>query len=201
MARLWFNVDIKGQFSLSWPAFVLRLLPAGKAERAPYSSFATQVTQSVRGFFFYVFCLISLSEYPFWLCSNACPFIPCVPVLSLYCPQQGFLPSEIPMPSPNAISPSGLKSSSQFYSYDGSNPRRRSSQEPIGREKIYIFFLHPHKLIQICVCHHFSCFVLSKVISLPHTLEHGSKITQSSAWGKSPHSINNSNTFWLDINE
>ncbi|XP_075877267.1 transcription factor 3a isoform X3 [Nelusetta ayraudi] len=59
---------------------------AGKAERGPYSSFATQ---------------------------------------------QGFLPTEIPMPSPHAISPSGLKSSSQFYSYDGSNPRRRSPQEPI----------------------------------------------------------------------
>lgn len=54
-------------------------------------------------------------------------------LLPSYCLQQGFLPSEIPMPSPNAISPSGLKSSSQFYSYEGSNPRRRSPQEPIGK--------------------------------------------------------------------
>ncbi|XP_070700458.1 transcription factor 3a isoform X2 [Pempheris klunzingeri] len=59
---------------------------AGKPERGPYSSFATQ---------------------------------------------QGFMPSEIPMPSPNALSPPGLKSDSQFYSYEGSNPRRRPSQDPL----------------------------------------------------------------------
>uniref|UniRef100_UPI0037E7E116 transcription factor 3a isoform X2 n=1 Tax=Semicossyphus pulcher TaxID=241346 RepID=UPI0037E7E116 len=59
----------------------------GKAERGPYSSFATQA---------------------------------------------GFMPSEIPMTSPNALSPSGLKSNTQFYSsYQGSNPRRRPSQDPI----------------------------------------------------------------------
>ncbi|XP_051262980.1 transcription factor 3a isoform X1 [Dicentrarchus labrax] len=59
----------------------------GKAERTPYSSFATQ---------------------------------------------QGFMSSEIPMSSPNAISPSGLKSNSQFYSsYEGGNHRRRPSQDPI----------------------------------------------------------------------
>ncbi|XP_026168716.1 transcription factor 3a isoform X3 [Mastacembelus armatus] len=58
----------------------------GKAERGPYSSFATQ---------------------------------------------PGFMPAEIPMPSPDALSPSGLKPTSQFYSsYDGSNPRRRPSQDP-----------------------------------------------------------------------
>uniref|UniRef100_H3DCZ2 Transcription factor E2-alpha n=1 Tax=Tetraodon nigroviridis TaxID=99883 RepID=H3DCZ2_TETNG len=44
---------------------------------------------------------------------------------------QGFLPSEIPMPSPNTISPSGLKSNSQFYPYEGSNPRRRPPQDLI----------------------------------------------------------------------
>lgn len=44
------------------------------------------------------------------------------------------MPSEIPMPSPNAISPSGLKSNSQFYSsYEGNNPRRRPAQDPIGK--------------------------------------------------------------------
>ncbi|XP_019117726.1 transcription factor 3a isoform X4 [Larimichthys crocea] len=59
---------------------------AGKAERGPYSSFATQ----------------------------------------------GFMPNEIPMASSNALSPSGLKSNPQFYpSYEGSNPRRRPSQDPI----------------------------------------------------------------------
>ncbi|XP_061694312.1 transcription factor 3a isoform X1 [Syngnathoides biaculeatus] len=60
---------------------------AGKAERAPYSPFATQ---------------------------------------------PGFLPSEIAMPSPDALSPSGLKTTSQFYpSYEGNNPRRRPAQDPI----------------------------------------------------------------------
>ncbi|KAM9845181.1 transcription factor E2-alpha-like isoform 2-T2 [Aulostomus maculatus] len=57
----------------------------GKAERGPYSSFATQ---------------------------------------------PGFMPSEIPMPSPDTLSRSGLKSNPQFYSsYEGSN-RRRPSQDP-----------------------------------------------------------------------
>ncbi|XP_008292695.1 transcription factor 3a isoform X2 [Stegastes partitus] len=46
--------------------------------------------------------------------------------------QPGFMPSEIPMPSPDALSPSGVKSNSQYYSsYEGSNPRRRPAQEPI----------------------------------------------------------------------
>lgn len=44
------------------------------------------------------------------------------------------MPSEIPMSSPNALSPSGLKSNSQFYpSYEASNARRRPSQDPIGK--------------------------------------------------------------------
>ncbi|XP_022072349.1 transcription factor 3a isoform X3 [Acanthochromis polyacanthus] len=46
--------------------------------------------------------------------------------------QPGFMPSEIPMPSPDALSPSGVKSNSQFYSsYEGSNSRRRPAQDPI----------------------------------------------------------------------
>ncbi|XP_069013224.1 transcription factor 3a isoform X2 [Embiotoca jacksoni] len=46
--------------------------------------------------------------------------------------QPGFMPSEIPMPRPDALSPSAIKSNSQFYSsYEGSNPRRRPSQDPI----------------------------------------------------------------------
>ncbi|KAF3858403.1 hypothetical protein F7725_011604 [Dissostichus mawsoni] len=52
---------------------------------------------------------------------------------SSFAPQPGFMPSEMPMPSPDALSPSGMKSNSQFYSsYEGSNSRRRPSQEPIG---------------------------------------------------------------------
>uniref|UniRef100_A0A672YL67 Transcription factor E2-alpha n=1 Tax=Sphaeramia orbicularis TaxID=375764 RepID=A0A672YL67_9TELE len=37
----------------------------------------------------------------------------------------GFLPSDIAMPSPDAMSPSGLKSGSQFYPSYPNNPRRR----------------------------------------------------------------------------
>uniref|UniRef100_G3PGW4 Transcription factor E2-alpha n=1 Tax=Gasterosteus aculeatus aculeatus TaxID=481459 RepID=G3PGW4_GASAC len=37
----------------------------------------------------------------------------------------GFLPSEIAMPSPDAMSPSGLKTGSQFYPSYPTNPRRR----------------------------------------------------------------------------
>ncbi|XP_018532446.1 transcription factor 3a isoform X2 [Lates calcarifer] len=52
---------------------------------------------------------------------------------SSFAAQPGFMPSEIPMPSPDPLSPSGLKPNSQFYSsYEGSNTRRRPSQEPTG---------------------------------------------------------------------
>ncbi|XP_042353130.1 transcription factor 3a isoform X2 [Plectropomus leopardus] len=52
---------------------------------------------------------------------------------SSFATQPGFMPSEMPMPSPDALSPSGLKSNPQFYSsYEGSNSRRRPSQEPVG---------------------------------------------------------------------
>ncbi|KAG7214656.1 hypothetical protein INR49_010548 [Caranx melampygus] len=50
---------------------------------------------------------------------------------SSFAAQPGFMPSEIPMPSPDPLSPSGLKSNSQFYSsYEGSNSRRRPAQDP-----------------------------------------------------------------------
>ncbi|XP_041863074.1 transcription factor 3b isoform X2 [Melanotaenia boesemani] len=39
--------------------------------------------------------------------------------------QPGFLPSDIAIPSPDAMSPSGLKSGSQFYPSYPNNPRRR----------------------------------------------------------------------------
>ncbi|XP_034469306.1 transcription factor 3a isoform X3 [Hippoglossus hippoglossus] len=51
---------------------------------------------------------------------------------SSFAAQPGFMPNGLPMPSPDPLSPSGLKSNSQFYSsYEGSNPRRRPSQDPI----------------------------------------------------------------------
>ncbi|XP_028296638.1 transcription factor E2-alpha-like isoform X2 [Gouania willdenowi] len=50
---------------------------------------------------------------------------------SSFSAQPGFLSSEMPLPSPNALSPSAVKSSSQFYSsYEGNNNRRRPSQDP-----------------------------------------------------------------------
>ncbi|KAM8889313.1 transcription factor 3b isoform 3-T3 [Synchiropus picturatus] len=45
--------------------------------------------------------------------------------------QAGFLPSDIAMPSPDAMSPSGLKSGSQFYQSYPSNPRRRPPEGAI----------------------------------------------------------------------
>ncbi|XP_061681011.1 transcription factor 3b isoform X1 [Syngnathoides biaculeatus] len=47
------------------------------------------------------------------------------PSYSPFANQPGFLPSEIAMPSPDAMSPSGLKSGSQFYQSYQNNPRRR----------------------------------------------------------------------------
>lgn len=104
-------------------------LLTGKAERGPYSSFATQVNQSERRMFFlrapdFISTMTLLSKCPLYFMSLC--------FLS-YGLQQGFMPSEIAMPSPNAISPSGLKPNSQFYSYEGSNPRRRPQQDPIGK--------------------------------------------------------------------
>ncbi|XP_063747347.1 transcription factor 3b isoform X5 [Eleginops maclovinus] len=46
--------------------------------------------------------------------------------------QPGFLPSDIAMPSPDAMSPSGLKSGSQFYPSYPNNPRRRPPDGGIG---------------------------------------------------------------------
>uniref|UniRef100_A0A8C8FGH0 Transcription factor E2-alpha n=1 Tax=Oncorhynchus tshawytscha TaxID=74940 RepID=A0A8C8FGH0_ONCTS len=45
----------------------------------------------------------------------------------------GFMPSEMPMPSPDALSPSGLKSGSQFYPSQF-NPRRRPTQESMDAQ-------------------------------------------------------------------
>ncbi|XP_028988947.1 transcription factor 3a isoform X2 [Betta splendens] len=50
---------------------------------------------------------------------------------SSFATQPNFMPNEIPLPSPDALSPTGLKSNTQFYSsLEGSNPRRRPSQDP-----------------------------------------------------------------------
>ncbi|XP_061549278.1 transcription factor 3a isoform X3 [Phycodurus eques] len=79
---------------------------AGKADRGPYSSFATQ---------------------------------------------PGFLPNEIAMPSPDALSPSGLKPTSQFYSsYEGNNPRRRPAQDPIEAQPKKIRKVPPGLPSSVC---------------------------------------------------
>uniref|UniRef100_A0A8C5GW21 Transcription factor E2-alpha n=1 Tax=Gouania willdenowi TaxID=441366 RepID=A0A8C5GW21_GOUWI len=46
----------------------------------------------------------------------------------------GFLPSDIAMPSPDAMSPSGLKSASQFYPSYSNNPRRRPPEGAIDTQ-------------------------------------------------------------------
>lgn len=48
--------------------------------------------------------------------------------------QPGFLPSDIAIPSADAMSPSGLKSGSQFYPSYPNNPRRRPSDGGMGKE-------------------------------------------------------------------
>uniref|UniRef100_A0A3B4AVV6 Transcription factor E2-alpha n=1 Tax=Periophthalmus magnuspinnatus TaxID=409849 RepID=A0A3B4AVV6_9GOBI len=49
--------------------------------------------------------------------------------------EPGFMPSEMPLTSPDALSPTGPKSNSQFYSsYGGGNLRRRPAQEPIDTQ-------------------------------------------------------------------
>ncbi|XP_061652348.1 transcription factor E2-alpha-like isoform X2 [Phyllopteryx taeniolatus] len=79
---------------------------AGKADRGPYTSFATQ---------------------------------------------PGFLPNEIAMPSPDALSPSGLKPTSQFYSsYEGNNPRRRPAQDPIEAQPKKIRKVPPGLPSSVC---------------------------------------------------
>ncbi|XP_045398970.1 transcription factor E2-alpha isoform X7 [Lemur catta] len=45
--------------------------------------------------------------------------------------QAGFLPGELALGSPGPLSPSGLKGSSQFYSYPG-NPRRRAADSSLA---------------------------------------------------------------------
>ena len=59
------------------------------------------------------------------------------------------------MPSPDALSPSGLKSNSQFYaSYEGGNARRRPSQEPVGKIVKEMFQTHSRKIsVQISDLH------------------------------------------------
>ncbi|XP_077471847.1 transcription factor E2-alpha-like isoform X6 [Stigmatopora argus] len=79
---------------------------AGKSERGPYSSFASQ---------------------------------------------PGFLPSEIGMPSPDALSPSGLKPNTQFYSsYEGNNHRRRPAQDPIESQPKKIRKVPPGLPSSVC---------------------------------------------------
>ncbi|XP_011484925.1 transcription factor E2-alpha isoform X3 [Oryzias latipes] len=56
--------------------------------------------------------------------------------------QPGFVLGEMPIPSPDSITSSAVKSSSQFYSsFDGSNHRKRSSQDSIES--------HPKKIRKV----------------------------------------------------
>ncbi|KAM9790694.1 transcription factor 3a isoform 7-T10 [Syngnathus typhle] len=70
---------------------------------------------------------------------------------SSFATQSGFLPSEIAMPSPGALSPSGLKPASQFYSsYEGNNPRRRPAQDPIEAQPKKIRKVPPGLPSSVC---------------------------------------------------
>lgn len=48
-------------------------------------------------------------------------------------PQAGFLPGELGLSSPGPLSPSGVKSSSQYYPSYPSNPRRRAADSGLGK--------------------------------------------------------------------
>ncbi|NP_001239171.1 transcription factor E2-alpha [Oryzias latipes] len=59
-----------------------------------------------------------------------------------FCGPPGFVLGEMPIPSPDSITSSAVKSSSQFYSsFDGSNHRKRSSQDSIES--------HPKKIRKV----------------------------------------------------
>lgn len=125
---------------------------------------------------------------------DACSLTPCMPVLSSCSPQQGFLPSEIPMPSPNAISPSGLKSSSQFYSYDGGNPRRRSAQEPIGKKENVFVLVWIRVDLNMCFPS-LQLLHFYKEISLPHSLM---AVKSRRAFGEERHRITSTTAIPFD---
>jgi transcription factor E2-alpha len=55
------------------------------------------------------------------------PQLPGVPIS-----QAGFLPGELSLSSPGPLSPSGIKSSSQYYPSFPSNPRRRAADGGLG---------------------------------------------------------------------
>lgn len=59
-------------------------------------------------------------------------------VCSVLSVQQGFLPSDIVMANADAMSPSGLKSGSQFYPTFSNNPRRRPPDGNIGKRNINV---------------------------------------------------------------
>ncbi|XP_051943168.1 transcription factor 3a isoform X8 [Hippocampus zosterae] len=70
---------------------------------------------------------------------------------SPFATQPGFLPSEIAMPSPDALSPSGLKPTSQFYSsYEGNNSRRRPTHDPIEAQPKKIRKVPPGLPSSVC---------------------------------------------------
>uniref|UniRef100_A0A8C9DIQ5 Transcription factor E2-alpha n=1 Tax=Prolemur simus TaxID=1328070 RepID=A0A8C9DIQ5_PROSS len=61
---------------------------------------------------------------------------PCLPA------QAGFLPGELALGSPGPLSPSGLKGSSQFYSYPG-NPRRRAADSSLDTQPKKVRKVYP----------------------------------------------------------
>uniref|UniRef100_A0A8C8Z4X3 Transcription factor E2-alpha n=1 Tax=Prolemur simus TaxID=1328070 RepID=A0A8C8Z4X3_PROSS len=56
--------------------------------------------------------------------------------------QAGFLPGELALGSPGPLSPSGLKGSSQFYSYPG-NPRRRAADSSLDTQPKKVRKVYP----------------------------------------------------------
>lgn len=131
-----------------------RLLPAGKAERGPYSSFATQVTHSeMQPASFHGFISFSRCSYDVLSC---CLHV----VLSrAFCPVRS--PCPVLMPSPRLASNPAHSFTPTMEVILVGEPHR----SPLVRRKI-----HGDKLIQICASHHFSCFIFYKEISLPHSL-------------------------------
>lgn len=123
-ARLLFNIDSEAQFLGSWPGVLLF-----SVNRKGWASTVLIICDSGKVFSFSsIIPLVTFLNIwriiRFWKDDS----------LLLHGVQPSFMPSELPLPSPDALSPSGLKTNSQFYSsYEGSNPRRRPSQDPAGK--------------------------------------------------------------------
>ncbi|KAF3834952.1 hypothetical protein F7725_027510 [Dissostichus mawsoni] len=122
--------------------------------------------------------------------------------------QPGFHPSEIAMPSPDAMSPSGLKSGSQFYPSYPNNPRRRPPDAGIGKcmlphlvmsmqetmEDIPVLSLEPSTLA-LSICKNINLFCnrilesvfIFAILSPPLLEDPWSSSGYSAMLGNSPH--------------